>query len=72
MEKYKYCNIGPASSPRIGGREGGKERGREKDVKLKGGTRHRDKIYERVEIFLSSRYVCIIENFKSHSQLYFF
>lgn len=25
MEKYKYCNIGPASSPREGGREGGKE-----------------------------------------------
>lgn len=24
MEKYKYCNIGPASSPRVGGREGGK------------------------------------------------
>lgn len=24
MEKYKYCSIGPASSPRVGGREGGK------------------------------------------------
>lgn len=24
MEKYKYCNIGPASSPRVGGREGGR------------------------------------------------
>lgn len=23
MEKYKYCNIGPTSSPRVGGREGG-------------------------------------------------
>lgn len=22
MEKYKYCNIEPASSPRVGGREG--------------------------------------------------
>lgn len=27
MEKYKYCNIGPASSPRVGGREGGREEG---------------------------------------------
>lgn len=23
MEKYKYCNIGPTSSPRVGGKEGG-------------------------------------------------
>lgn len=28
MEKYKYCNIGPASSPRVGGREGGRDGGK--------------------------------------------
>lgn len=29
MEKYKYCNIEPTSSPRVGGREGAREEGRQ-------------------------------------------